>query len=60
MAAIRQNDRMDIGLLGRVYFVTGGSRGLGFAAARALVADGARVVVAAPHEAAGLRRKEVR
>ena len=51
MAAIRQNDRMDIGLLGRVYFVTGGSRGLGFAAARALVADGARVVVAAPHEA---------
>ena len=42
---------MDIGLRGRVYFVTGGSRGLGFAAARALVADGARVVVAAPHEA---------
>jgi 3-oxoacyl-[acyl-carrier protein] reductase len=51
MPAIRQNDRMDIGLRGRVYFVTGGSRGLGFAAARALVADGARVVVAAPHEA---------
>jgi 3-oxoacyl-[acyl-carrier protein] reductase len=42
---------MDTGLRGRVYFVTGGSRGLGFAAARALVADGARVVVAAPHEA---------
>ena len=42
---------MDIGLGGRVYFVTGGSRGLGFAAARALVADGARVVLSAPHEA---------
>jgi len=42
---------MDIGLGGRVYFVTGGSRGLGFAAARALVADGARVLLSAPHEA---------
>jgi 3-oxoacyl-[acyl-carrier protein] reductase len=43
--------RMDLGLTGRAYFVTGGGRGLGFAAARALVADGARVVVAGPHEA---------
>jgi 3-oxoacyl-[acyl-carrier protein] reductase len=42
---------MDLGLRGRAYFVTGGSRGLGFAAARALVADGARVVIGAPHEA---------
>ncbi len=42
---------MDLGLRGRVYLVTGGSRGLGFAAARALVADGARVVLSAPHEA---------
>ena len=41
---------MDLGLDGRVYLVTGGSRGLGFAAARALVADGARVVLSAPHE----------
>jgi 3-oxoacyl-[acyl-carrier protein] reductase len=48
---IRHNDRMDVGLSGRVYLVTGGSRGLGFAAARALVADGARVVLGAPHEA---------
>ena len=31
--------------------MTGGSRGLGFAAARALVADGARAVISAPHEA---------
>ncbi len=46
-----QNGRMDLGLRGRVYLVTGGSRGLGFAAARALVADGARVVLSAPHEA---------
>ena len=42
---------MDLGLRDRVYLVTGGSRGLGFAAARALVADGARVLLTAPHEA---------
>jgi 3-oxoacyl-[acyl-carrier protein] reductase len=42
---------MDLGLRDRVYLVTGGSRGLGFAAAQALVNDGARVVLSAPHEA---------
>ena len=42
--------RMDLGLRDRVYLVTGGSRGLGFAAAQALVADGARVLISAPHE----------
>jgi len=42
---------MDLGLRDRVYLVTGGSRGLGFAAAQALVADGARIVLSAPHEA---------
>jgi 3-oxoacyl-[acyl-carrier protein] reductase len=42
---------MDLGLRDRVYLVTGGSRGLGFAAAQELVADGARVVLSAPHEA---------
>jgi 3-oxoacyl-[acyl-carrier protein] reductase len=47
----RHNGRMDLGLRDRVYLVTGGSRGLGFAAARELVADGARVLVSAPHEA---------
>jgi 3-oxoacyl-[acyl-carrier protein] reductase len=36
---------MDLGLTDRVYLVTGGSKGLGFATAEALVADGARVVV---------------
>jgi 3-oxoacyl-[acyl-carrier protein] reductase len=36
---------MDLGLKDRVYIVTGGTRGLGRAAARELVADGARVVV---------------
>lgn len=36
---------MDLGLADCVYLVTGGSRGLGFAAARALVAEGARVVI---------------
>jgi 3-oxoacyl-[acyl-carrier protein] reductase len=42
---------MDLGLRGRVYLVTGGSRGLGFAAAQALTGEGARVVLSAPHEA---------
>jgi 3-oxoacyl-[acyl-carrier protein] reductase len=42
---------MDLGLDGRAYLVTGGSRGLGFAAAQALVTDGARVLLSAPHEA---------
>jgi 3-oxoacyl-[acyl-carrier protein] reductase len=46
-----ENDYVDLGLRDRVYLVTGGSRGLGFAAAEALVADGARVVISAPHEA---------
>lgn len=36
---------MELGLRERVYIVTGGTRGLGRAAADALVADGARVVV---------------
>ena len=36
---------MDLGLADRVYVVTGGTAGLGLAGARALVADGARVVV---------------
>ena len=36
---------MDLGLAERVFILTGASRGLGFATARALVADGARVVV---------------
>ncbi|MFI1012100.1 SDR family oxidoreductase [Streptomyces sp. NPDC020965] len=36
---------MDLGLNDRVYVVTGASRGLGNASARALVADGAKVVI---------------
>ena len=36
---------MDLGLADRVYILTGASRGLGFATAQALVADGARVVI---------------
>jgi 3-oxoacyl-[acyl-carrier protein] reductase len=36
---------MDLGLAGRVYVLTGASRGLGYATAQCLVADGARVVV---------------
>ena len=36
---------MDLGLRDRVYVITGGSRGLGYATAQALAADGARVVI---------------
>jgi len=38
---------MDLGLENRVYVLTGASRGLGYATAACLVADGARVVLAA-------------
>lgn len=38
---------MDLGLNGRVFIVTGGSRGLGLASAQELVANGARVVISA-------------
>ncbi|MET9800067.1 SDR family oxidoreductase [Streptomyces sp. NPDC006368] len=43
---------MDLGLKDRVYVVTGASRGLGNASARALVADGAKVVVSSRDEKA--------
>jgi 3-oxoacyl-[acyl-carrier protein] reductase len=36
---------VDLGLTDRVYVVSGGTRGLGFAVAQALTAEGARVVV---------------
>jgi len=41
---------MDLGLADRVYVLTGASRGLGFATAQCLVADGARVVVSGRHQ----------
>jgi 3-oxoacyl-[acyl-carrier protein] reductase len=41
---------MDLGLGGRGYLLTGASRGLGFATARALVDDGARVLVSSRSE----------
>jgi 3-oxoacyl-[acyl-carrier protein] reductase len=43
---------MDLGLKDRVYVVTGATRGLGNAAARELVADGAKVVVSGRDEQA--------
>jgi len=42
---------MELGLADRVYVLTGASRGLGFATAQSLVADGARVVVSARDKA---------
>lgn len=41
---------MDLGLTDTVWIVTGGTRGLGFATAKVLVAEGARVVVASRNE----------
>jgi 3-oxoacyl-[acyl-carrier protein] reductase len=41
---------MDLGLKDRVYVVTGATRGLGAAAARELVADGAKVVITGREE----------
>lgn len=41
---------MDLGLNGRVFLITGGSRGLGFAAAESMVAEGAKVLIAARSE----------
>ncbi|MER6914947.1 SDR family oxidoreductase [Streptomyces sp. NPDC000594] len=41
---------MDLGLKDRVYVVTGASRGLGNATARALVAEGAKVVISGRDE----------
>jgi 3-oxoacyl-[acyl-carrier protein] reductase len=38
---------MDLGLDGRVYVLSGASKGLGYATAQALTADGARVVISA-------------
>lgn len=43
---------MDLGLADRVYVLTGASKGLGFATAQSLVADGAKVVVSARSQAA--------
>jgi 3-oxoacyl-[acyl-carrier protein] reductase len=41
---------MDLGLTGKAAIVTGGSRGLGFAAAQALAVEGAHVVICARGE----------
>lgn len=43
---------MDLGLSGKVFLVTGASRGLGYATARCLVDEGARVVVSGRGETA--------
>ncbi|MHB8960605.1 MAG: SDR family oxidoreductase [Candidatus Limnocylindrales bacterium] len=43
---------MDLGLAGKVFVVTGASRGLGFAASTVLAAEGAQLVLAARDDAA--------
>src|SRR3954470_25007817 len=42
---------MDLGLADRVFVLTGASKGLGFATAQALVADGAKVVISSRDKA---------
>jgi 3-oxoacyl-[acyl-carrier protein] reductase len=42
---------MDLGLAGKVFVLTGASRGLGFATAQSLVQDGARVVISSREQA---------
>ena len=42
---------MDLGLTGKVAIITGSSRGLGLASARALAAEGCAVTICARHEA---------
>jgi 3-oxoacyl-[acyl-carrier protein] reductase len=49
---------LDLGLGGRGYLLTGASRGLGFATARALVDDGARVLVGSRDAEAAERAAE--
>jgi 3-oxoacyl-[acyl-carrier protein] reductase len=41
---------VDLGLRDRVYIVTGASAGLGFASAKALAAEGARLVISSRNE----------
>jgi len=45
---------MDLRLRDRVFVIAGGSRGLGFATAEVLVAEGARVVVGATRDSTGV------
>ncbi len=41
---------IDLRLRDRAYLITGGARGLGYAAAETLLAEGARVLISGPHE----------
>ena len=41
---------MDLGLTGKTVVVTGGSKGIGYAAAEAFLKEGARVAICSRHE----------
>ena len=52
--------RMDLGLKGRIVLITGGSKGLGLACARAFIAEGARVaIVSRSHDNLEKARREL-
>ena len=44
---------MDLGISGKAFVVVGGTSGMGYAAARVLAADGARVALVGRHQSAG-------
>jgi NAD(P)-dependent dehydrogenase (short-subunit alcohol dehydrogenase family) len=47
---VGQDGVVDLGLRDRTYIVTGASAGLGFATAKALAAEGARLVISSRNE----------
>ena len=50
---------VDLGLRDRTYIVTGASAGLGFATAKALAAEGARLVISSRNEESITRTEPV-